>query len=219
MATEGDPYLLIQGITFDSRDLLDRYLDAVQKVVDRHDIFRTAIMWESLTTPAQVVLRQVPLPITELSLEPATGPIGVQLNRLFDPRKHRMDLTQAPLMRYAIAQDIDGRWIAVQLLHHLIGDHSTLELMMGETKAIINDQRNKLHNTQPFRNLIAQVRSGPSARGYEAFFTNMLSEIDTPALPYGLSDVRRDGIDVIESHLALPHGLNSGLRSHAKRMG
>ncbi|KAG0030312.1 hypothetical protein BGZ83_004731, partial [Gryganskiella cystojenkinii] len=43
MATKGDPYLLLSCTAFNSRDLLDLYLIAFQKVVDRHDILRTAI--------------------------------------------------------------------------------------------------------------------------------------------------------------------------------
>ncbi|KAF9400296.1 hypothetical protein BGZ76_007745, partial [Entomortierella beljakovae] len=66
MATKGDPYLLFIKYSFDSRDILDRYLTSMQKVIDRHDILRTCIMWENLTAPAQVVLRQAKLSITEL---------------------------------------------------------------------------------------------------------------------------------------------------------
>ncbi|KAF9357220.1 hypothetical protein BGX26_004056, partial [Mortierella sp. AD094] len=69
MATVGDPYLIATRMSFDSKDILDRYLDAVQNVVDRHDVLRTAIVWENLSTPAQVVLRHAALSITELSLD------------------------------------------------------------------------------------------------------------------------------------------------------
>ncbi|KAF9992221.1 hypothetical protein BGZ80_008652, partial [Entomortierella chlamydospora] len=47
----------------------------------------------------------------------------------------------------------------------------------------------------------------------------MLAEIDTPALPYGISDVHVDGVNVTESHLMLPQVLNDSLRDHAKRVG
>ncbi|KAF9349886.1 hypothetical protein BGX26_011891, partial [Mortierella sp. AD094] len=100
MATKGDPYLLVTKMSFDSKDILDRYLDAVQKVVDRHDILRTAIVWEKLSTPAQVVLRHAKLSITELTLDPADGNIIDQLTKLTDPREHRIDLTKAPLIRF-----------------------------------------------------------------------------------------------------------------------
>ncbi|WP_350307675.1 non-ribosomal peptide synthetase, partial [Photorhabdus viridis] len=65
LANEGDPYLLVSQMAFAERTLLDRYLAAVQQVVDRHDILRTAFIWQGLSEPAQVVWRQVPLSVTE----------------------------------------------------------------------------------------------------------------------------------------------------------
>ncbi|KAF9994328.1 hypothetical protein BGZ80_007840, partial [Entomortierella chlamydospora] len=219
MAAKGDPYLLVVKMVFDTRDVFDRYIEAVQKVVDRHDILRTAIMWENLTTPAQVVLRRAVMSVTELSLDSADGPIVDQMMKLTDPREHRMDLTRAPLIRFVFAQDVDGRYIVFELSHHSIGDHSTLELMADEICAFYNGSDAKLAPPMPYRNLIAQIRSGPSAEVHEQFFTKMLAEIDTPALPYELSNVHHDGMDVTESHLELPQDLNTKLRGHAKRMG
>ncbi|KAF9981536.1 hypothetical protein BGZ79_006098, partial [Entomortierella chlamydospora] len=170
----------------------------VQKVVERHDILRTAIMWENLSIPAQVVLHHAPMSVTEISLDPADGLILDQMTKLFDPLSHRIDLTQAPLIRFAIAHDTDGRWIVVQSMHHLIGDHSTVEVMQIEIESILDARGGTLPPAQPFRNLIAHTRSGPSVEAHEKFFAKMLSEIDTPALPYGLSDVYRDGMDVSE---------------------
>src|SRR5690606_33338478 len=46
---EGDPYLLIAQMAFADRALLDRYLTALQQVVDRHDILRTAFIWKGLS--------------------------------------------------------------------------------------------------------------------------------------------------------------------------
>ncbi|KAF9146631.1 hypothetical protein BGX20_006822, partial [Mortierella sp. AD010] len=219
MATKGDPYLLINCMSFDNRDTLDRYLEVFQKVVDRHDILRTAIVWEHLSSPAQVVLREATLFITEMILDPTDGLVSEQLMRLLDPREHRIELTQAPLTRFVISQDIDGRWVAVQLLHHLIGDHSTLDQMTIEMKAFLEGRGEELPSPQPFRNLIAQARLGPGIEAHKKFFTGMLADIDTPALPYGISDVHGDGADVAESHLMLPQILNNSLRGHAKRMG
>ncbi|KAF9995974.1 hypothetical protein BGZ79_010306, partial [Entomortierella chlamydospora] len=219
MATKGDPYLISSQFSFDSKDVLDRYVDAVQKVVNRHDILRTAIMWENLTAPAQVVLRHAVMSITELSLDPANGPIVEQMAKLTDPREYRIDLMKAPLIRFMISKDDDDKWIAVQLFHHIIGDNSTMQVMMDEIQGFMGDQAHTLLEPQPFRNLISHIRSGPSVEVHERFFTKMLAEIDTPALPYGLSNVHQDSLDFIESHLTLPHELNIRLRGQAKRMG
>ncbi|CEF31305.1 hypothetical protein XNW1_3310009 [Xenorhabdus nematophila str. Websteri] len=128
LAKAGDPYLLTRWMAFSERALLDRYLMAMQQVVNRHDILRTAFFWQGLSVPTQVVCRQVSLPVLELNLDPADGLIRDQLARRFDPRHYRLDLSEAPLLRFVIAQETDGRWIVLQLLHHLIGDHTTLDV-------------------------------------------------------------------------------------------
>ncbi|MCF7695813.1 non-ribosomal peptide synthase/polyketide synthase [Mycetohabitans sp. B2] len=218
LATKGDPYLLITQLVFDTRELLDQYLAAVQQVANRHDILRTAFVWEGLSTPAQVVWRHAPLSITELTLDRADGPIAEQLAQRFDPRHTRLELTQAPLLRCAIAQDTDGCWQVVQLQHHLIGDHLTLEVMHTEVRAFIEGQGETLPAAQPFRNLVAQARLGVSQVEHARFFTEQLADIEEPTLPFGLAEVYRDGAHVHEAHRTLPPALNDRLRAQARRL-
>ncbi len=218
METEGDPYLIITQMAFADRGLLDRYLDAVAQVVKRHDILRTAFVWEHLSTPAQIVWRNAQFSIEELSLDAANGPIAEQLRQRFNPRRYRIDLTQAPLLRFAIAQDDDGRWLLIKLMHHLIGDHAGFDLMDAEVQAWIKGQSDALPPPQPFRNLVAQARLGMSQEAHERFFREMLIEVDEPTLPFGLSEVHRDGSQVTESHRMLSQDLNDRLRAQAKRL-
>ena len=64
LASEGDPYLALSRLLFPDRSHLERYLAAVQVVVDRHDILRTSFVWEGLSAPAQVVWRRAVLSVT-----------------------------------------------------------------------------------------------------------------------------------------------------------
>ncbi|TDB42120.1 amino acid adenylation domain-containing protein, partial [Photorhabdus luminescens] len=219
LAKEGDPYLLIGQMAFADRALLDRYLAAVQQVVDRHDILRTAFIWQGLSVPAQVVSRQATLSVTELALNSIDGPISDQLALRFDPSHYRLDLSEAPLLRFVVAQETDGRWILLQLLHHLVGDHTTLEVMNREVQVYLDGQEESLSVPTPFRNMIAQARLGVSQAEHTRFFTEMLAEIEEPTLPFGLTEVRRDGTQVTESHRMLTAALNDRLRSQARHLG
>ncbi len=76
LAREGDPYLLTVQMAFADRSLLDRYLAAMQRMIDRHDILRTAFIWQNISVPVQVVWRHAALSVTELILDPAEGPVS-----------------------------------------------------------------------------------------------------------------------------------------------
>ncbi|MCA1370153.1 amino acid adenylation domain-containing protein, partial [Bradyrhizobium sp. BRP14] len=216
----GDPYLLVSQRAFAGRALLDRYLGAVQQVVDRHDMLRTAFVWEGLSSPVQVVWRNAPLEIAEVELDEDGGPGHEQLKRRFDPRHYRIDLGRAPLLRFVTAREPGtGRWLLLELHHHLIGDHTASEVMRGEVRAVLEGRAHELGTPQPFRNLVAQARLGVDATTHEAFFRAMLGDIGEPSLPFGLSEVHGDGSGVGEAHRMLPQGLNDRLRAQARRLG
>ncbi|KER04351.1 photoditritide non-ribosomal peptide synthetase [Photorhabdus temperata] len=219
LESEGDPYLVLYPVAFANRALLDRYLAAVQQVVDRHDILRTSFLWEGLSGPAQVVWRQATLPVTELTLNPADGSVIDQLTRRFDPGQYRLDLSQAPLLHFVIAQETDGRWFLLELHHHLIGDHETVEVMKHEVQAYFSGQEENLPDPVPFRNLVAQARLGMNQAAHTRFFTDMLAEVDEPTLPFGLVNVHHNGSQEMESYRMLTAGLNDRLRYQARNLG
>ena len=84
----------------------------------------------------------------------------------------------------------------LQLLHHLIGDHSTLEVLHTEVEALLQGRGHELPAPQPFRNLVAQARLGIGADEHERFFRQLLGDIDEPTTPFGLAQVHLDGSDV-----------------------
>ncbi|WP_244175758.1 condensation domain-containing protein, partial [Xenorhabdus vietnamensis] len=169
--------------------------------------------------PAQVVWRQAPLSITELTLDPADGPVSEQLSQRFDPRHYRLNLNEAPLLQFVIARNAAGCWVVLQILHHLIGDHTTLEVLYREIRAYLTGQAATLPAPVPFRNLVAQARLGISQAAHTRFFTDMLADVTEPTLPFGLAEVHRDGSQVTEFHRMLPAELNRRLRRQARQCG
>jgi amino acid adenylation domain-containing protein len=217
---EGDAYLMSSLLAFDSRARVDRFVTALQAVIDRHDIFRTAVMWEGLPQPAQVVWRRAPLPVEEVALEPAEGDAAEQLRGRFDPRRFRLDVRQAPLLRAFIAHDrVRERWLLLLLHHHLVMDQTTLDVLAGEVRAHVLGRTEELPAPIPFRNFVAQARRAVSAAEHEAFFRGMLSEVEEPTAPFGLLNVQGDGADIEEARAVLAPELARRLRERARVLG
>jgi amino acid adenylation domain-containing protein len=220
LGTEGDPYLLATLISFDTRERLNGYVEAMQKVIDRHDILRTAVMWEGLREPIQVVQRKVLLSVEEIKLEAAGGDISRQLYARYDPRHHRIDVRQAPLLRLSIAYDEKkDRWVMIELFHHLAGDHVTLEVMQEEVQAHLAGRAESLPIPRPFRNLVAQARSAMKRPEHEEYFHKLLGDVDEPTAPFGLLDVQGDGTGIEEAHVLLDDELSRRMRERARRLG
>jgi len=138
---EGDVYLSYSLFAADSRQSLERYSAALQRVIERHDILRTSVFWQGLPEPVQVVSRHAPLSLEEVDLDPASGDIATQLQSRFDPRHSRIDLRDAPLWRLFAAQDPpNNRWLLLELMHHFIGDHVTLQALEQEIRTILRGE-------------------------------------------------------------------------------
>ncbi|WP_420124961.1 amino acid adenylation domain-containing protein, partial [Longimicrobium sp.] len=220
MSEEGDPYLLSSTTEFDSRARLDQYLAALRAVIDRHDILRTAMAWDGLREPVQVVLRHAPLPVEEVRLDAEAGDAAGELWRHYDPRRYRMDLGRAPLLRACIAEDRPrGRWLLLMLMHHLTNDHESLEVLREEISAHLRGLQSELPAPLPFRNYVAGARLGVSREEHERFFHAMLGDVEEPTAPYGLLDVWGEGHGIGEARLPVAHDVGARLRLRARALG
>src|SRR6185369_16518612 len=204
----------------DSRQRLERYLDAMQAVIDRHDILRTSVMWEGLPEPVQIVWRKAALPVEEVELPAAGGDAIQQMQARFNLSRYRMDVRKAPLMRIKVAYDAaQDQWLVLRILHHLAWDHTTVEVMEQEIEAHLLGEEDRLPTPLPFRDFVAQAQLGVSAEEYQAFFRRMLGDVVEPTAPYGLLSGRSDGKSVEDARLRVDHALARRLREQARKLG
>ncbi|CAJ6906667.1 syringomycin synthetase [Burkholderia pseudomallei] len=220
MSGESDPYVLSGVLAFRGREVMERFVSALQQVIDRHDILRTGFFWEGLEQPVQVVQRRATLPVSVVELDAGEGDIVRQLEARFDSRGYRMDVSRAPLMHVHAACDGEHeRWVARVLFHHLSIDHTTLERVIEEARAIGQGRAEDLPRPEPFRNFVAQARLGVSEADHEAYFRAKLGDIDEPTAPFGLLSVQGDGREIAEASRRLKPELSGALRGHARRLG
>ncbi|NGF19719.1 hypothetical protein, partial [Morganella morganii] len=143
--------------------------------------------WDGLEEPVQVVWREAPLCVEN-------GPVP-----------ERLDVAQAPLMRLVCTEDT-----ATLLFHHLVMDHVALEILQHELQAFLSGTQPTLGAAVPYRNYVAQTRVGVD--DHEAFFREMLGEIDEPTQVDSLGRTE-------QVQRALDPALSQRLRTQARQSG
>ncbi|WP_354676164.1 amino acid adenylation domain-containing protein [Pseudomonas syringae] len=205
-AGDSDPYLLQPRFSFADRARLDAFCSALQQVIERHDILRTALFWEGLSAPVQVVWRKAALRVDEIALQDLDD-------------APRMDLTQAPLLHLVHARDPGTGLIAATLrFHHVVMDHVALDVLGQELQSILLGEEAQLAAPVPYRNYIAHVLHGPDDAAHEAFFREQLGDIDEPTLPYGLAFASQDDVP-LEARLVLDDALCHKVRDQSRLLG
>jgi amino acid adenylation domain-containing protein len=220
LQTEGDAYVTPLGLSFDSRQRLERFIASFNQVIARHDILRTAVLWEGLKEPVQVVQRSATLTLQWLQDVDMASDVAAQLAAHVHPSHYRIDVCQAPMIRAIAAHDDrSNRWLLQLPSHHLVLDHTTLDLLVEEIALIERGREAELPEPVPFRRFVAQARLGVSQQEHEAFFRRMLGDVDEPTAPFNLLDVQGDGTRVHEAKLRLAPELAQQVRREAQRHG
>nr|WP_269202318.1 non-ribosomal peptide synthetase [Ralstonia pseudosolanacearum] len=217
MAKQRDPYLLFAMFRMDSRARLEAFAQGLQSLIARHTILRTAVIWDGLDEPMQVVWRQAALERQQLRLDAADGDIATQLKQRFDQGLHGLDLRQAPLMRLVFAKDAArGGWVAMLVFHHMIDDATSMKWLHTELEACLANEARHLPRAIPFRNYVARTRQAIAGNAHEAFFREMLADVVEPTLPFGLQDARGDDLAIGQATRRLSGPLSRRLRQQAR---
>ncbi|MBD3011473.1 amino acid adenylation domain-containing protein, partial [Streptomyces sp. 5-10] len=174
-----------------------------------------SVVWEGLSRPVQVVWRDAPLVVEEITVGSAE-----ELLERFAPRRYRLDLRQAPLLRLCVAFDaVNERWLVLVLFHHIAGDNTSLQLLIDEVRTVMMGHGEQLSEPAPYRDVVAQTVLGDRADEHEAFFRELLADVDEPTAPFGLLDVQGESSEVTEARIELDADVAGQMRVVARRLG
>ena len=143
-----------------------RLAQAWQQVVDRTPILRSAVAWEGVPEPLQVVHRAAAVPVTYLDWHGV--PDGERRRRLAEllarDRAAPFDLTRPPLMRLALARLSATEVQVLWTFHHVLLDgwsvfHVLSDVFAGHTGAA------ELPDRPPFRDYVRWLRERTEADG------------------------------------------------------
>jgi len=213
----GNTYVVLTALSVSSRARLEELIAALQSLIDRHDILRTAILWEGLAQPVQVVCRKATLPVT-LVFFPPTANAADRLEEWMRPDRQRMDLREAPLLRLQVAEAEEGRWNALLQIHHMVDDDVSLQILVSEAVAHMQGTAGSLPFPVPYRNHVAAVLSHARAKDSAAFFREKLADVTELTAPFGLQDVRTGGNDAMRDSLELDARLVTIIRTQAQAL-
>ncbi len=104
------------------------------RMVARHDVLRTAFLWEGLDAPVQVVRETVDVPWQVLDWrELSDAEVAGDLDRfLTSDRLEGFDVDQAPLLRVTVVRTHEQRHRLVWTFHHLLQDGWSTALLLEE---------------------------------------------------------------------------------------
>uniref|UniRef100_UPI000EFA492F non-ribosomal peptide synthetase n=1 Tax=Leptolyngbya sp. BC1307 TaxID=2029589 RepID=UPI000EFA492F len=160
----------------------ERLRQAWQQTVVSQPVLRTAVLWDGLDEPLQVVRDQVLLPWQQIDWRSLTA--AEQKTRLAEflqsDRAQGFDLTQAPAFRLALIWLSENTYCFICSSHHLLYDGWSLQLiwqdMLADYAALSEDASGSV---RPFHDYVTwQQHQDLSAA--EAFWRDQLQSLSEP---------------------------------------
>jgi hypothetical protein len=216
---DGDTYVVSTLLRMPSRERSTEFARALQTVIERHDVLRTAILWEQLPRAVQVVYRQVTLPVEEVTAGLGSDPLE-RAKECMRAKNAWLDVRRAPLMRLvSIGDEAGGQVYGVLQLHHLLCDHESLDTLLIEALDCMRGRGDELPEPAPYRDHVSQSLAYARDHDPNDFFRTKLQDVMEPTAPFGLLDVHGSGDRISRVVKELDHQLAQRMRERARLLG
>lgn len=215
----GGSYVTTTLLELSACGALTALISVLQHLIDRHDVLRTALFWDNLPKPVQVVYRKAILPVDTLELDAGRDPAR-QMQELLGSMAPRMDLTKAPLMRLLTAVDsTSGKGYALLQTHHVIEDDTSLKILISEIVALLGQRELPPAEPGAYRRHVAWILQRERQTDSAGFFRKKLSDVDETTAPFSVLDVHGDGGQLALAETQFDSPLSSRIRVQARSLG
>ncbi len=198
----------------------DLYAQAWQQMLERHELLRTAFFWENIEEPLQMVVQEVPFPLTHLDWRGQTEAQQMaQLQELMATEQHKgFDLAQPPLLRLYVIQVDETRHFILVNYHHILLDGWSNVVIHLEVRAIYDALRSgetpDLPTPTPYRDYISWLHQQEEAAA-KAYWQNYLANFEE-ATPIPIAEQMNQGVygavdDYAEQSMTLSAELGDAL--------
>ncbi|WNG19735.1 amino acid adenylation domain-containing protein [Cystobacter fuscus] len=144
---------------------ISTFVEAWKRVTEAYPILRTALVWDDVDEPLQVVLREVELPLVredwrgvppeELEARLATW--------MEEDRRRGFDLGTPPLMRLALLRTGDTAYRFVFSHHHILLDGWSVPLLIRQVfvvyESLVRGHSPRVEPSRPYRDYIEWIQS------------------------------------------------------------
>jgi len=199
---------------------------ACRQVIDRHEVLRTAFVWEQMPEPLQVVHKHVDAPWQQEDWRSFSAAEQDQRLKMFlrEDQERGFDLSKAPLLRFALFQTADDSYRLIWTSHHLLLDGWSGPLVLREVfefYAAFAQGKEGLERERPrpFREYIAWLQRQDMSQA-ESFWRRKLEGFKAPT-PFGIdvppSESPNTEAVYLESRIALSPETSAAMQALARQ--
>ena len=157
-AKDSDAYF-VQNILHLKNIKPDVLKEALNFVVDAHDILKAGVLWEGISNPVLYIPDQVTVPFEMYDWEKVNGDLETFIKT---DRTCGFDLTHAPLMRVSLLQKNESEYVMVWSCHHIILDGWSSAIVFNEVfqaySQLLHGKQVELKTRKPYREYIGWLK-------------------------------------------------------------